>query len=68
MSGSHLIHSLKRKQKKPQNVQQNPCCKEVGKKRKKRQHNTSGMDGQVWDEDKDKHIDGSNGVKNIIMG
>lgn len=67
MSGSHLIQSLRRKQKTHRKYNRIPFAKKWGKK-EKRQHNTSGIGGQVWDEGKDKHIDSNNSVKNIIMG
>lgn len=57
-----ISFNLYEENKKPQKVQQRPCCKEVRKKRKK-----TTIDGQVQDEEKDKHIDSNNCAKNIVM-
>lgn len=61
MPGNHLIQSLRRKQKNTES----PIETMLQRSEKKRKKTT--IDGQVQDEENDKHIDSNNCVKNIVM-
>lgn len=47
MSGNHLIQLLRRKQKTTECTTES-LLQRSGKKREKRQHSKSGIDGQAW--------------------